>query len=92
MQPEFVNRADAAAYIREKWGRPCSSNLLAKLAVRGSGPQFVKIGRFPVYTFPWLDDWVKPQIVGPLQSTSETPGARHLRKARPAKVEPVGAS
>jgi hypothetical protein len=48
--PRYRRRADAARYIRETWGLPCSSSWLAKLAVVGGGPIFRKAGRFPIYT------------------------------------------
>jgi hypothetical protein len=51
-------------------GAPCSAKWLAKLAVVGGGPQFRKIGRFPVYTRSDLDEWVEAKITAPRRSTS----------------------
>jgi hypothetical protein len=75
------NREDAARYIREKYARPCSTNLLDKLAVSGLGPEFRKVGRFVVYEETALDAWALPQIGPPQRSTSETAPARKVRKA-----------
>lgn len=71
------NRKDAADYIKQKHGRPCSKGLLDKLAVTGKGPIFRKIsGRFVVYEEPALDEWCADQIGPPQRSTSETPARR----------------
>jgi hypothetical protein len=67
----YFRRADAAAYVRNKYGFPCSRQWLAKLAVVGGGPVFRKAGRFPIYTPRDLDRWAASRI-GPAQlSTSE---------------------
>jgi hypothetical protein len=68
--PLYLRRADAARYVRERWGAPCSASWLAKLAVVGGGPQFRKIGRFPVYTRTDLDAWIEAKISAPRRSTS----------------------
>jgi hypothetical protein len=44
------NRKDAAAYIREKYARPCTVGLLNKLAVKGTGPEFRRSGARFVHT------------------------------------------
>jgi hypothetical protein len=77
------NREDAASYIREKYARPCTTGLLDKLAVRGTGPTFRKVaGRFVVYEEKELDAWALQQIGAPQRSTSESPPtARRPRKA-----------
>ena len=46
---QFLRRSDAAAYITERYGFPCSRQWLAKLAVIGGGPVFRKAGRYPIY-------------------------------------------
>lgn len=38
--PRYRRRVDAAKYVREAWGQPCSPAWLAKLAVVGGGPIF----------------------------------------------------
>lgn len=73
----YLRRAAAAEYIREKWGFPCSSKWLAKLAVIGGGPIFRKAGRFPMYTPADLDAWAEARIGSPIQSTSEMMAADH---------------
>ena len=70
---QYLRRADAAAYVRDKYGFPCSRQWLAKLAVIGGGPKFSKAGRFPIYTPLHLDEWAQSRI-GPAQSsTSDVP-------------------
>jgi len=68
--PLYLRRAEAARYVRERWGAPCSASWLAKLAVTGGGPRFRKIGRFPLYTRADLDIWIEGRITAPRHSTS----------------------
>lgn len=67
---KFLRRADAAKYVREKWGMPCSAKWLAKLAVVGGGPIYRKAGRFPLYRPTDLDAWVEDRLDAPRRSTS----------------------
>lgn len=66
----YLRRVDAARYVREQWGIPCSYRWLAKLAVTGDGPIFRKAGRFPVYLPTDLDAWAEGRIGEPRRSTS----------------------
>ena len=68
--PVYLRREQAAAYVRQHWGAPCSARWLAKLAVVGGGPTFRKIGRFPVYTMIDLDVWTEGRTGKPRRSTS----------------------
>jgi hypothetical protein len=68
----YLRRADAAAYVTDHYGFPCSRQWLAKLAVLGGGPVFRKAGRYPIYSPDDLDRWAQARI-GPAQhSTTET--------------------
>jgi hypothetical protein len=67
---KYLRRADAAQYVRDTWGIPCSTRWLAKLAVTGGGPVFRKAGRFPIYDPSDLDAWAEARIGAPQQSTS----------------------
>jgi hypothetical protein len=44
----FLRRADAAAYVTDRYF-PCSRQSLAKFAVKGGGPLYRKAGRVPIY-------------------------------------------
>lgn len=68
---QFLRRADAAAYITEHYGFPCSRQWLAKLAVIGGGPVFRKAGRYPIYEPSELARWAEARIGPPQRSTSE---------------------
>jgi hypothetical protein len=68
---QFLRRSDAAAYVTEQYGFPCSRQWLAKLAVIGGGPVFRKAGRYPVYEPSELDRWAEARIGPPQRSTSE---------------------
>jgi hypothetical protein len=64
--PLYLNRADAAAYLSKRFGFRCSEQTLAKLAVKGQGPQFKRAkGRFAVYPVAGLDAWAVTQIAEP---------------------------
>jgi hypothetical protein len=68
----LLRRTEAAKYVTETYGLPCSPKTLAKLAcVSSEGPPFRMAGRFPLYPQPDLDVWAQKKI-GPLvRSTSE---------------------
>jgi hypothetical protein len=68
----LLRRTDAARYVTETYGLPCSPKTLAKLAcVSSDGPPFRLAGRIPLYPRQGLDAWALAKI-GPLvRSTSE---------------------
>jgi hypothetical protein len=68
----LLRRSEAAKYVTDNYGIPCSPKTLAKLAcVSSDGPAFRLAGRFPLYPVSCLDDWATKKI-GPLvRSTSE---------------------
>jgi hypothetical protein len=69
----LLRRTEAAKYVTETYGFPCSPKTLAKLAcVSSEGPPFRMAGRTPLYPVTTLDAWAQSKI-GPLvRSTSET--------------------
>lgn len=69
---KYYRRADAAQYLRARYGFGATATL-AKLAVVGGGPPFRKAGRFPLYEEHALDDWAQSRISAPIRSTSEIP-------------------
>jgi hypothetical protein len=66
----YLRRKDAAQYVRETWGLPCSKAWLAKLAVIGGGPIFRKAGKTPLYAPADLDTWAEGRIGHARKSTS----------------------
>jgi hypothetical protein len=66
----YLRRNDAAQYVRENWGVPCSKAWLAKLAVVGGGPVFRKAGKTPLYSPADLDVWAEARIGAARKSTS----------------------
>jgi hypothetical protein len=68
----FLRRKEAAEYVTETYGFPCSPKTLAKIAcVSSDGPPFRRAGRIPLYAAADLDAWAESKI-GPLvRSTSE---------------------
>jgi hypothetical protein len=77
----FLRRTDAAAYVTDRYGFPCSRQWLAKLAVVGGGPVFRKAGRYPIYHPADLDRWATARIGPARRSTSDGAGAQ-LRQDR----------
>jgi hypothetical protein len=68
---QYLRRAEAARYIQDTYGFPCSRQWLAKLAVVGGGPIYRKAGRTPIYSPRDLDQWATLRIGGPRRSTSD---------------------
>jgi hypothetical protein len=68
----LLRRSEAAKYVTDNYGIPCSPKTLAKLAcVSSDGPPFRLAGRFPLYPTFGLDNWAQRKM-GPLvHSTSE---------------------
>jgi hypothetical protein len=67
----LLRRSEAARYVEDEWGYPCSPRTLAKKACIGGGPRFRKAGRIPLYEPPDLDDWVRGLLTRRVGSTSE---------------------
>lgn len=68
----LLRRTEAAKYVTDTYGFPCSPRTLAKLAcVSSRGPPFRLVSRWPLYPVSGLDEWARSKI-GPLvRSTSE---------------------
>ena len=64
-------RRDAAKYVRDEHGQPCSPKTLAKLAVVGGGPAYRKAGKFPLYEPDDLDEWALAKLSPKIRSSSE---------------------
>ena len=72
METHYMRRNEAAQYLRERV-HAYTAATLAKLATVGGGPEYQKIGPFPVYTAEALDTWLASKT-GPV--VSNTAGAR----------------
>lgn len=59
---DYLRRSDAAKYLRENFGLPCSTGTLANYAVNNIGPEFSLAGRFPIYSKNALDAWAENRI------------------------------
>ena len=60
-----LRRSDAAAYLADKFGIPCSVGTLANYATSGAGPKFELSGRWPIYSQIDLDAWAQNRISAP---------------------------
>jgi hypothetical protein len=67
---DYMRRDKAAEYLQDNYGA-YTKGTLEKLACVGGGPQFQKLGRFPVYTADALDAWAKSRMSKPVSSTAE---------------------
>lgn len=66
-----LRRKDAAKYVQDEHGQPCSPKTLAKLAVVGGGPAYRKAGKFPLYEPDDLDEWALAKLSPKMRSSSE---------------------
>jgi hypothetical protein len=57
-----LRRAEASKYLESAWGIKRTTKTLAKDAVLGTGPEFLLMGRFPVYETESLDAWAASLI------------------------------
>lgn len=64
-------RKEAAQYVRDKHGAPCTDKTLTKLASVGGGPVYSLFGNRALYTEEDLDSWVKSKLSAPRRSTGE---------------------
>jgi hypothetical protein len=52
---KFLRRTEASEYLENAHGVRCAPSTLAKMACRGSGPTFRRIGPYRVYAAEDLD-------------------------------------
>jgi hypothetical protein len=69
---KLLRRAEAADYLRAH-GVRCAASTLAKLAVSGAGPSFVRVGVYPAYAIEELDRWIGTKISKPMKRADEIP-------------------
>src|SRR5262245_52051817 len=82
--PLFLNRDAQSRYLKEKWGIKRAKRTLAKQACLGGGPKLFYVGRIPVSTPEYLDEYAESLLTGPFESTA----ARHAEPTR--KTIPKG--
>jgi hypothetical protein len=58
----YMRRIEASYYLNNTWGIVRAPQTLAKYAVEGRGPKFVKVGTVPMYRPEWLDSWARQLI------------------------------
>ena len=70
-EQRYLSRREASAHLTSL-GLPVAVRTLAKFAVYGGGPAFVRFGRAVRYPREALEVWIKDRV-GPLRrSTSDT--------------------
>ncbi|MFV0663132.1 hypothetical protein [Denitromonas sp.] len=70
MESNFLSRAQAADYIKDRYGLPAAKSTLGKLASIGGGPTYRLFCGRAVYTRSDLDTWVATKLSSPRSSTS----------------------
>ncbi len=70
METKYLRRFEAAQYLQERV-QAYTAATLAKLATVGGGPEYQKLGRFPVYTTEALDKWLESKTSPVVRSTAE---------------------
>lgn len=68
--PQYLNRREAAEYVRAK-GLPCAPSSLAKYATTGEGPRFKKFSRNVVYDPADLEMWIADRLSPSKASTCD---------------------
>lgn len=82
MTERHLRRKEAAKYVVEKHGVPCTQQTLAKIAcISSEGPPFRLAGRFPLYPVSGLDAWAIAKI-GPLVRSNAEAGTVGNRKGK----------
>lgn len=70
-----LRRKEAAEYLTEDLGIPCSVATLTKYAWKGSpqgrGPKFRKFGNVPLYDMADLKEWAETRLSKLITTTSE---------------------
>ena len=67
---KYLSRPEAADYVRETFGVPCTKTTLGKLASIGGGPAYRKFGCRALYTVEDLASWVDSRLSAPRLSTA----------------------
>jgi hypothetical protein len=82
---KYLTRREAAAYIKDRFGQPCSAAVLAQHAVDGTGPIYFRFGRAALYTPEDVARWCEERAK-PIRRSSEIPWGK--KRGRMAKAEP----
>ena len=75
MSKPYLRRRQAAEYLRNECGIPCTEKTLAKLACVGGGPIYRLFSRrIPIYAPADLEAYAQAKISAPVRSTAEYKG------------------
>jgi hypothetical protein len=87
----FLRPHKAAEFLHQKFGFGAIRSL-AKMRVKGGGPNYHRVGRLILYTEGDLLAWAESRPTGPHRSTSETVGGfgTSRKRGRPRRTpDPV---
>jgi hypothetical protein len=80
-------RAEAAAYLREQHGLPCTKKTLSNLNSIGKGPKPEYYGSVPIYREDELDRWAEAVVTPDSPRTVKLRERRAEREAAAAEKE-----
>jgi hypothetical protein len=83
-KPFYLNRRRAAMFLEGAYGARISPDTLAKMATRGNGPPFRRLGHFVVYEPADLTAWAESRLTPKVHSTSGLAPADPFRR-RPGR-------
>lgn len=70
MPEKYLTRPEAARYVVENFGAPCTYKSLCKYATVGGGPVYRKFGNRVLYAPADLATWVHSKLSAPRQSST----------------------
>jgi hypothetical protein len=68
---ETLSRMQAVDYLRERWGLAYAPRTLKTYAIRGTGPEYFRLGARVAYMRDALDEWARSKVTGPGRKASE---------------------
>lgn len=68
---QTLSRAQASEYLRTRWGLSYARRTLVVYAVRGTGPEYFRIGARVAYRREALDAWAKSKVTAPGRKASD---------------------
>lgn len=73
-----LTRSELSEYLKQKHGLRYSEGTLATYATRGTGPDYVRVGRQALYEPAAVDLWVKKIMSRPARKASDIKAASNV--------------
>jgi hypothetical protein len=82
MIAKYLNRAQAAEYIRENFNIPSSPEGLAQHATDGTGPIYRRFGNTTLYDPRDIQKWFEERATKPIRAAKEVPWNKRRSSSR----------